>query len=163
MHAQVWPVFRARGGGVLARTNVTVRDASCGSPVKLSPSLRSVCLRCRYDMMSVAKLLKKKKKWTGPTVPGARASPSVSARGLGGTRALTRFMVREEDLVYDPAHPRPPMALVQSDLRGVLQHLKESEKKSLMPKSPSWIWKQGRYKKCRGKWWSLFLRASLMT
>lgn len=55
---------------------------------------------------------------------------SVSARGLGGTRALALFMVREEDLVYDPAHPRPPMALIQSDLWGVLQHLKESEDKT---------------------------------
>lgn len=32
-------------------------------------------------------------------------------------------MVREEDFVDDPAHPRPLMALIQSGLCGVLQHL----------------------------------------
>lgn len=72
---------------------------------------------------------KRDKRRTRPTVPDARASLSVSARGLGGTRTLTLFMVCEEDLVYDPAHPRPPLAPMQSDLWGVLQHLKESENK----------------------------------
>lgn len=65
-------------------------------------SLLHVCPHWRYYMKSVAKIDKRR---TRPTVPGARVSLSVSARGLGGTRTLTLFMVCEEDLGYDPAHP----------------------------------------------------------
>lgn len=72
------------------------------------------------------------KRRTRPTVLGTHNSLSASARGLGGTRTLALFMVCEEDLIYDPVHPWPPMALIRSDLWGVLQHLKESEKTERM-------------------------------
>lgn len=58
------------------------------------------------------------------------ATLSVSARGLGGTSTLALFMVHEVDLIYVPAHSLPPMALIQSDLWGVLQYLQESENKT---------------------------------
>lgn len=137
-----------------------------------------VCVRVwRYYMKSVAKIDKGR---TRPTVPGARVSLSVSARGLGGTRTLTLFMVREEDLGYDPAHPWPPMVLIQSGLWGVLQHLEETENKtermktvgvevdsllpelwaggkyfvaslSSMPINPIWIWNGERREKWQEK------------
>lgn len=124
IHAFISACVQRKVGGLLARTNVY--DASCGLSVQLLPSsLLHVFLRCCYYMKSVAKIDKRR---TRSTVPDARASLSVSARGLGGTRTLALFMVSEEDLIYDPVHPRPPMALIQSDLWGVLQHLKESDK-----------------------------------
>lgn len=52
-----------------------------------------------------------------------RVRASASARGLGRALALAPFVVREQQLVDDPAHPRPPVALVQAGLRGILQHL----------------------------------------
>lgn len=62
---------------------------------------------------------------------------TVSAGGLGGTRTLALFVVREEDLVYDPAQPGPPVALIQSDLRSVLQHLRERGGRVAMNKGRS--------------------------
>lgn len=60
-----------------------------------------------------------------PTVPPVRANGvSASAGGLGGTLTFAPFMMREQDLGYDPAHPRPPIALIQIGLWGILQHLK---------------------------------------
>lgn len=90
-------------------------DAFVAACVSALPLLYEVC--CKID-----------KRRTRPTIPGARASLGVSAGGLGGTRALALFMVCEKDLRYDPAHPWPPMALMQSGVWSVLQHLKELEK-----------------------------------
>lgn len=120
----VWPercmhCVQRELGGLLTRTNVIVYDRSCSLPVKLLPSLPHVCLRCCYLLYEVC-----------PILPDACASLSVSAWGLGGTHTLAFFMVCEEDLIYDPLHPWLPKALMQSDLWGVLQHLKESENKT---------------------------------
>lgn len=63
-----------------------------------------------------------------PTVPPVRANgASASAGGLGGTLAFAPFVMREQDLGYDPAHPRPPIALIQIGLWGILQHLKHKK------------------------------------
>lgn len=106
---------------VYLQEQMSLNGASCCLSVKLlPPSLRRVCLRCCNYMKFVAKKIKRR---TCPTVPDECAGQGVSARGLGGTRTLALFMVCEEDLIYDPAHPWPPMALMQSDLWGVFQHL----------------------------------------
>lgn len=51
----------------------------------------------------------------------------VSAGRLRWTRALARFVVHEEYLVYDPTHPRLAMVAMRGDLRGVLEYLEEAK------------------------------------
>ena len=100
-------------------------------------------------------------------------------------------MVHEVDLIYVPAHSLPPMALIQSDLWGVLQYLQESENKTEIMRregrdSPllellvgvkkyfakvivvdanksNWIRKRERHAEKIMSSWTLFKRASFMT
>lgn len=116
---------------VHARTNVPVYDASSVSQSDCCLLLCCMCVCVAVIISSpFAKMYKKE---TCPSFPDAPPRLGVSAGGLGGTRTLTLFMVCEEDLIYDPAHlHRPPMALIQTDLWGVLQHLKEWDKRARM-------------------------------
>lgn len=96
-------------------TGVDVRKVEPAGPACPAKSVSSPFAACvsalplRYKSL----LQNRKKKRARPTVLGARGRPgAVSAGRLGGTHALALLVVCEEDLGYDPAPPRPPLAPV---------------------------------------------------